>query len=211
MDVKVEVKITEEGRKWEARLRELAGLRVRVGFQRGKDFEDAEETEKKHAMRRMKRKKGKGTSNTVTGPRMPPAFPGSKRKSEVGDQSKVDMCDIAMWNELGTRKMPSRPFMRMSVDENEAEITRFVSNCFRSFVRDNKMSAEELLDKLGVYQTGLMQRKIRDGVYAALSPVTIAIKGSDRPLIDTGRMRQSVHHQVMTAADAAELDGETLE
>ena len=199
MDVKVTVKKTREGKELEERLKVLAGLTCRVGFQRGVDFEDLEETEKVHMSRKKKSKKGKGTSSTVTGPRQPPAFPGSKRKtSEKGDPRKVDMCDIAMWNELGTRYMPSRPFLRMSVDENEAAITKFVSNCFREYIKGgSKMSAEDLLNRLGVFQVGLVQRKIRVGVYAALSPVTIAIKGSDRPLIDTGRMRQSVHYQIM--------------
>ena len=210
MTVKVTVKNTREGVELERKLKELVGLTVRIGYQRGVDFVDFDEVEKVHKERKKaKKKKGKGTSSTETLPRQGPAFPGSKRKTEKGDATKVDMCDIAMWNELGTRKAPSRPFLRMSVDENEDTIKSFVTREFKDFIH-GRMTVKDLLNRLGVFQTGLVQRKIRDGKYAALSPYTIAQKGSDRPLIDTGRMRQSVHHQVMTVAEAESLDNETI-
>lgn len=211
MTVNVRVDRTEAGRDLERRMKELSELTVRVGFQRGVDFYDFEEAEKKHKERKKaKAKKGKGTSKTETLPRQGPAFPGSKRKTEKGDPTKVDLCDIAMWNELGTSKAPARPFLRMSVDENEATIKTFVTKDIVDFIRGN-IDVKTLLNRLGVFQKGLIQRKIRDGKYAALSPYTIAMKGSDRPLIDTGRMRQSVHYQIMTVKDAAALDNETVE
>lgn len=41
---------------------------------------------------------------------------------QVADDRGVDMAQIAMFNELGTSTAPSRPFLRMSVDENEDKI-----------------------------------------------------------------------------------------
>ena len=40
------------------------------------------------------------------------------------EQDGVDLCDIAMWNELGTVRSPARPFMRQSVDNHLDEISR---------------------------------------------------------------------------------------
>ena len=44
-----------------------------------------------------------------------------------------------------------------------------------------------------MFQKGLIQRKIVDGTFEPNAPSTIRKKGSSRPLIDTGRMRQSVN------------------
>ena len=39
------------------------------------------------------------------------------------DGNEADYCDIAMWNELGTSNgIPSRPFLRNSVDSNAEQI-----------------------------------------------------------------------------------------
>ena len=54
-------------------------------------------------------------------------------------------------------------------------------------------SAQDILEKIGVFQKGLIQRKIVDGTFEPNAPSTIRKKGSSRPLIDTGRMRQSVN------------------
>lgn len=36
------------------------------------------------------------------------------------EEDGTDICDIAAWNELGTVHIPARPFLRMSVDDNDA-------------------------------------------------------------------------------------------
>lgn len=103
----------------------------------------------------------------------------------------VDMADIAMWNELGTSGAPSRPFLRKSVDENEEKIIVFGQLQAKRLTQG--ATAQEILTALGAMQKGLVQEKIVDGNYAPNAPSTIRKKGSDKPLIDTGRMRQSVN------------------
>lgn len=111
-------------------------------------------------------------------------------KSEEG----VDMCDIAMWNELGTSNAPSRPFMRMSVDDNAAQITQFCQAQVRKIT--NGGTAQEVLDSVGAFGKGLVQAKIASGPFVPNAPSTIRRKKSDTPLIDTGRMRQSVNYVI---------------
>lgn len=43
---------------------------------------------------------------------------------------------------------------------------------------------------------GLVQEKIESGSYEPNAPSTIRKKKSDKPLIDTGRMRQSVKYVI---------------
>ena len=116
---------------------------------------------------------------------------------EATDDKGVDMCDIAMWNELGTagtHPIPSRPFLRQSVDDNEDQIRAF---CARQAVKIARGgTAEEALKKIGIQMKGIVQKTIRDGHFVPNAPSTIRKKGSDKPLIDTGRLRQSVNYHI---------------
>lgn len=105
------------------------------------------------------------------------------------DDNGVDMTDIAMWNELGTSRAPARPFLRKSVDENTSEIKNMCAAQLKKLV--NGGTAEQSLRALGVYQKGLIQEKIKNGSFQENAESTIRQKGSDKPLIDTGRLRQS--------------------
>ena len=60
----------------------------------------------------------------------------------------------------------------------------------------NGIPAEKILKETGVFQVSLIQEKIENGSYEKNADATIERKGSDKPLIDTGRMRQSVHYVI---------------
>lgn len=113
---------------------------------------------------------------------------------EATEDDGTDICDIAAWNELGTENMPSRPFLRKSVDENEDKIRAFIHGIKNDFVRG--VPVEQVLKEIGVFQKDLIQEKITDGDFAPNAASTIRKKGSSRPLIDSGRMRQSVNYQI---------------
>jgi len=114
---------------------------------------------------------------------------------QQGDEQEkdgADLCDIAMFNELGTSNTPSRPFMRDSVDKNEDKINNFCKTQMK-LLSSGKTTTEQMLKSIGVFQKGLVQKEIRDGEFVPNAPSTIKRKGSDKPLIDTGTMRQSVN------------------
>ena len=108
------------------------------------------------------------------------------------DDRGTDIADIAMWNELGTSNgIPSRPFMRQSVDNN-ADTIKAMCKAQIQAVATGKSTAKQALQQIGVMQKGLVQSTIRDGDFEPNKPSTVKQKGSDRPLINTGRLRQSV-------------------
>ena len=109
----------------------------------------------------------------------------------AADEDGVDIANIAMWNELGTSRSPARPFMRKSVDENKDKIKAMCARQLKRLAQG--ASAEDILEKIALFQKGLIQRKIVDGTFEPNAASTIRKKGSSRPLIDTGRMRQSVN------------------
>lgn len=116
---------------------------------------------------------------------------------EATDDEGVDMCDIALWNELGTsgaHPIPARPFLRQSVDGNEDKIRAHCAQQARAIARGG--TAEEALKKIGIHMKGIVQKTIKEGSFVPNAPSTIRKKGSDKPLIDTGRLRQSVNYHI---------------
>ena len=112
----------------------------------------------------------------------------------------VDVCDYAAWNELGTSNgIPSRPFIRNSVDLHRDEINSRIDEIVEKIL--DGATAEQALNEMGLFQKSLIQGEINDGNYIPNSPVTIKKKSkrgkrSAHPLIDTGRMRGAVNYQI---------------
>jgi len=117
------------------------------------------------------------------------------QQGEAFSEEGVDMVDIATWNEVGTVHSPARPFLRQSIDNNEAHMKEFCQEQLRQFAQGT-IDARTLLNRIGLEQTALVQKEITDGTFAPNAQATIQKKGSDKPLIDTGRMYQSVHHVI---------------
>ena len=113
---------------------------------------------------------------------------------ENKEKDGTDICDIAAYNELGTDTIPSRPFLRDSVDNHESEINEMITQ-MRDYII-NGGTAERVLKKFGIFQKKLIQEEIVSGDFAPNAEETIKRKGSDKPLIDTGRMRQSVNYVI---------------
>lgn len=108
----------------------------------------------------------------------------------------ADLCDIAVYNELGTENIPSRPFMRDSVDNHAEQINAFLKKQMALLAKGDT-TAEQMMKSIGVFQKGLVQAEIVDGDFEPNAPSTIKKKGSDKPLIDTGKMRQSVNFVIV--------------
>lgn len=110
------------------------------------------------------------------------------------DGNTADMAEIAMFNELGTSTSPPRPFLRMTVDENKDKINQFVETQTKRIAQG--ASAEQCMKQMGAFGVSLVQEKIGNGTFAPNAESTIKAKGSDKPLIDTGQLRQSVHYVI---------------
>lgn len=124
----------------------------------------------------------------------------AKGKDHSGNETDVDMCDIAMFNELGTSTSPSRPFMRQSVDRNAEKINRFLKAQMQR-MKNGQATAEDVMKAIGTFMKGLVQAEIRDGEFEPNAPSTVSKKGSSKPLIDTGHMRQSVNFVICRKGD----------
>lgn len=129
-----------------------------------------------------------------------------KKVLKVGIQSgdktsdgKEDLAYVASLHEFGSPggKIPERSFIRTAIDSNERKIDNlFDKLAFR--ILSGSVSIRGALDIMGLAITGMIQEQITDGEYVPLAPATIKQRKnhSDKPLIDTGHMRQSIRHVI---------------
>lgn len=109
------------------------------------------------------------------------------------------MVVIAGANEFGANTgrsvIPERPFIRGTFDKHEDDIE---SDCIKVFgqVVDGNYSAQTGFDALGQDFVGKVQTYLTELSDPPNAPVTIALKGSSNPLIDTGRLRNSITYKV---------------
>ena len=122
------------------------------------------------------------------------------QRGDATEEDGTALVDIAAWNELGNEHVPSRPFMRDSVDKHKDQINAFLKNQL-VLLAQGKTDANKILNAIGVFQKGLVQKEIVDGEFAPNAPSTIRKKKSDKPLIDTGTMRQSVNYVITKKGD----------
>jgi hypothetical protein len=96
-------------------------------------------------------------------------------------------------NEFGTSRIPERSYLRAAMVKPSA-IKRIVQA--GSALTQPGADTKTVLEVVGVVAVGEVQEQIRRGDYVPNAPSTIARKGSAKPLIDTGRLIQSIGYEV---------------
>jgi len=129
------------------------------------------------------------------------SFLGKKRTVAVlvgirGDKGS-DLVQYAAANEFGTARIPERSFLRSTVISKQHRYIRLIREAVRKLL--DGFSPDIAFGRLGMLAVADVQRTIRNRVPPPNAPLTIARKGSDVPLIDTGRMRQSIDYVVEVA------------
>ena len=110
--------------------------------------------------------------------------------------SDQDILNRAFWNEYGTDRIPSRPFMRNSLRRNLKKYQRFIKTKL-SGITLLRIQQTQVLRQLGLLAQGYIQTEIRILNRPPNAPATIRRKGSSNPLIDTGEMRQAVTYEIV--------------
>ena len=96
-----------------------------------------------------------------------------KEKSRDGKEKEgADLVEIAIWNELGTGRIPARPFLGQTVDQHSAEIQKAAIQFVQKICK-GQLDAQSALDNLGVLMVGYVQNQISDGDFVPNAPSTI--------------------------------------
>ncbi len=112
-----------------------------------------------------------------------------------GEGSDADMVDIAIWNEFGTKRIPKRPAHSQAFDKHRSDMDAMIAAGYDAIIT-GRTTVEKALGLIGLKFTGLVQKQVRDFSDPPNAPATIAKKGVDNPLIDTGQMINSIRHVV---------------
>lgn len=92
--------------------------------------------------------------------------------------------------------IPRRPFMSNTFDKYEKQIVNFILDEYRKVV-DDKQTFKKMIDRIGVRHEGQIKKSFTEFTYKENHPVTIARKGSSKPLIDSGSMKNSIKYKVI--------------
>lgn len=111
--------------------------------------------------------------------------------SKLYDDSSETVLSVAIKNEFGTNKIPARPFLRKSFDEN-VRIYHWVMKKELNNVFIGKANVKNTLGKIGLYVENKTKKRLRSGPWTPNAPMTILLKKSSRPLIDTGQLVNSI-------------------
>lgn len=102
----------------------------------------------------------------------------------------------------GKPKIPARSFLvmplKLYLDEFLQKRKGMTRQEFEKAVRSGK--ADKFIKKLGIVAEEVIQTAFETegfGNWAPNSPATVAKKGSDKPLIDTGELRRSISSEVV--------------
>lgn len=100
---------------------------------------------------------------------------------------------VAATNEFGNpaNNQPPRPFFRNSISNHETEWQDATASLI-----ENGDETRDVLSQLGEIIVDDIKESIRSLDSPPLSPVTIARKGFDKPLIDSSNMLNSVSYEV---------------
>lgn len=125
-----------------------------------------------------------------------------------GQQDGVNIAEYAARNEYGVKGppvsehgagkwfIPPRPFIRGWTDNKAENIKATEEKIFKK-VSDGAWDAEDALMRLGEFAQDGIKSYIRTGTFTPNADSTIKRKGSSKPLIDAGTMRNEVRYEVV--------------
>lgn len=106
---------------------------------------------------------------------------------KVEGSDNFNLASLAAVLEFGNERIPSRPFLRQTLAENQEKYTALFVKLFESGI-----SIDQIYEQIALIAQGDVQQNIANGKWTANAPSTIKRKKSSKPLIDTGKLRQSV-------------------
>ena len=108
-----------------------------------------------------------------------------------GSHDGTDMLDIAVYNHFGTDTIPARPFVSDCAEKNAGQIQEAQKRLVYR-VYQGGLSADGALAELGAWYVNVQKGHILHGGWTPNAPATIKRKGSNRPLVDTGQLVNTV-------------------
>lgn len=105
------------------------------------------------------------------------------------------VAQVAAWNEWGdpARGRPPRPFFRNMVQSESPKWGKRLALCLQRTGYD----VDKALGMMGEDISGALRESIATFTSPELAPSTIARKGFDKPLVNTGHMMRSISWEIV--------------
>lgn len=194
-------------------LGELKGSGAKVGILESAGLYDHEQVEKQRARDRVREVRAAGKKLGLTGRSIKHQVNQVKKTAPVS--LDMSIAEIAEIHEFGAPRagIPERSFLRAGLDEGREKIAEVISRLLVQ-VMARKVLPRKACEILGMAGKTLVQQKLIRGPFVPLKQRTIELKGSSRPLIDTGQLRRSIDYEVVIAGsvgnDATKKGGSFL-
>lgn len=104
--------------------------------------------------------------------------------------------DVAFWNEFGTKRIPARGYFKRSALKNRRDLREDVKDAAYAVAR-GRLSCDKALDLIGQQAAAQLRKDLTDFKDPPNAESTIARKGFDNPLIETGHLRSQITHRVV--------------
>lgn len=130
---------------------------------------------------------------------------GDRGGNEQHPSGEFTMVELAIVHEFGSPKngIPERSFIRRTFKVKADAVGRIAAKLAKMII-DDKMSVDQALELLGQWGAAEVKKTVTEGAHIPppLKDATVERKGSTRPLVDTGRLIQSVTYMVEKGASA---------
>lgn len=104
----------------------------------------------------------------------------------------LPVAQVAFWNEFGTKNAPARPFFRNAIEANSKKWPAQLA----AAVKASRYDSRKALGLMGTIVKDQIVKSIVDTTSPPLARSTVARKGFDKPLVDTGVMQRSVDFEI---------------
>lgn len=111
----------------------------------------------------------------------------------------TSVVDVAVWNEYGTDKIPSRPFFRQAWNANQEKYKQQLITFYKNYLTSKNVDMDSFFSKLGSDVQQDIMKSIVELREPPNAPATIMAKKSNNPLIDTSHMLESVSWEIIDA------------
>lgn len=111
-----------------------------------------------------------------------------------GSTGSISIKDLAAIHELGLG-VPKRAFVGPALKKNRVKYIKYIGKQLTPIIR-RRQTMSAAWQTVGIMAVADIQEYMITAKFTPLAPSTIARKGSSKPLIDTGQMRQAITYRV---------------
>ncbi|MHA6574555.1 hypothetical protein [Pseudomonas yamanorum] len=130
-------------------------------------------------------------------------IPASKAERKEGDEEPINNAQLGYLHNYGSpaQNIPAREFMGSGIELARESIDNHLKKAAKAAMDGNSEKVDVELNATGLVAQAGLRSRINSGEFEALSPVTLAARRKrgrtgDKPLIDTGQLRNSLTYVI---------------